>query len=380
MADVRVEVGVLGPLQASVDDAPVSLGTPKQRALLAMLVINRNRPVGVDSLVTAIWGESPPPNTRANVHTYVSNLRRLFNSARSAAGDVLVNAPPGYRFDVAETNCDIGRFIIERSAGMREAAAGRFAQASQHLEAALAQWRGPVLEDLRDFQFVDAFGTALMEDKLVAETARAESEIACGHASAVIAELEALITEHPYREPLWAQLITAYYLANRQSDALDAYCRLKDTLAEDLGIDPGSPLRSLHERILRQEPLDVKIVAQTTAADAMFAIAQRTAVKANAASARLRAKSGRSYPVKGAATRIGRLPDNDIVLDEPNVSRHHAIVIDTGTSFVITDLKSANGIQVQDQRIRGTAILADGYRIRIGRHEFIFEIQPVTAR
>jgi pSer/pThr/pTyr-binding forkhead associated (FHA) protein len=108
----------------------------------------------------------------------------------------------------------------------------------------------------------------------------------------------------------------------------------------------------------------------------MFAIAQRTAVHEKSASARLRDTSGRSYPVTGAATRIGRLPDNDVVLDEPNVSRHHAVIIDTGTSFVITDLKSANGVHVQDQRILGTAILADGYSIRISRYEFIFEIQP----
>lgn len=375
MAHMRVELGVLGPLRLSVDEAPVSLGTPKQRAVLALLAINRNRPVGVDSLITAVWGESPPSGARASLHTYVSNLRRLLGSARPTAGDMLVNAPPGYRFDVAETDCDIGRFIIARSAGLRDAAAGRFAQAGQHLAAALAEWRGPVLEDLRDFEFVDAFATALVEDKLVAHTARAEAEIACGRASDVIAELEALVTEHPYREPLWGQLMIAYYLGDRQSDALDAYHRLKNILADDLGIDPGSTVRSLHERILRQEPLDVKIAAQTTAADAMFAVEQRTAVHANAASARLRDTSGPSYPVTGAATRIGRLPDNDIVLDEPNVSRHHAVVIDTGTSFVITDLKSANGIQVQDQRIRGTAILVDGYSMRIGRHEFIFEIQ-----
>ena len=122
---------------------------------------------------------------------------------------------------------------------MQAAAAGKFEQASQYLSAALAEWRGPVLEDLRDFQFVDAFATALVEDKMLAHTALAEAEIACGRSYAVIGELESLTAEHPYREPLWAQLITAYYLAERQSDALDAYRRLKTTLAEDLGIDPG---------------------------------------------------------------------------------------------------------------------------------------------
>ncbi len=80
-----------------------------------------------------------------------------------------------------------------------------------------------------------------------------------------------------------------------------------------------------------------------------------------------------------AATRIGRLPDNDIVLDDANVSRHHAVIIDTGTSFVITDLRSANGVDVGGERIRGTATLADGDRIRICDHEFTFEIAPREA-
>ena len=96
----------------------------------------------------------------------------------------------------------------------------------------------------------------------MALTARAEAEIACGRAHSVISELEALVVEHPYREPLWAQLITAYYVADRQSDALDAYGRLKPMLADDLGIDPGPTVESLHQRILRQEPLDIKQVAR----------------------------------------------------------------------------------------------------------------------
>ena len=92
--------------------------------------------------------------------------------------------------------------------------------------------------------------------------------------------------------------------------------------------------------------------------------------------ASLRSTSGRVYPLHAAATRIGRLTDNDIVLDDANVSRHHAVIIDTGTSFVITDLRSANGVDVRGERIRGTATLADGDQIRICDHEFTFEIEP----
>jgi DNA-binding SARP family transcriptional activator len=371
--------GVLGPLEMTVDGAPASLGTPKQRAVLAVLVMNRNRPVGIDSLITAAWEQWPPPEARASLHSYISNLRKLLGGAGVDPRSVLVNAPPGYRLAVADTACDIGRFVIAKNAGVQAAAAGRFEEASRHLTAALGEWRGAVLEDLRDFQFVDAFATALTEDKVVAHTARAEAEIACGRGYAVIGELESLTVEHPYREPLWAQLITAYYIAERQSDALDAYQRLKATLAHDLGIDPGPTVRALHERILRQAPLDVKQAARTTAVHTVHNIDLRTSVNASAALASLRSPSGRVYPLSAAATRIGRLSDNDIVLDDAAVSRHHAVIIDTGTSFVITDLRSANGVDVQNERIRGTATLRDGDRVRICDHEFTFEIAPREA-
>ena len=240
----------------------------------------------------------------------------------------------------------------------------------------MAEWRGPVLEDLRDLQFVEAFAAALIEDKVLAQTALAEAEIACGRGYAVIGELEALTAEHPYREPLWAQLITAYYLSERQSDALDAYRRLKDTLAEDLGIDPGPTLQALHARILRQEPLDVKRSAKATAEDTVVSISQRTAVTRGARVACLRDGQAGAITMVSAATRIGRLSDNDIVLDDTSVSRHHAVIIDTGTSFVITDLRSANGVYVANQRVRGSATLVHGDRIRICDHEFTFEIHP----
>ena len=160
-------------------------------------------------------------------------------SAGVDSGRVLVSAPPGYRLNVPDADCDLGRFIIEKNVSVQAAAAGNFEQASRHMSAALAEWRGPVLEDLRDFEFVNAYATALVEDKVTAHSARAEAEIACGRASAVISELESLTAEHPYREPLWAQLITAYYLAERQSDALDAYRRLKNTLGRRSRHRPG---------------------------------------------------------------------------------------------------------------------------------------------
>lgn len=379
MAGMGADFGVLGPLQICVDGGPVALGTPKQRAVLAMLLINRNRPVGTDGLIEAAWEQFPPPDPRASLHSYVSNLRKLLGSVGLDSRTTLVSAPPGYRLSVPESDCDIGRFALGKTAGVQAAAAGKFEQAGECLSAALAEWRGPVLEDLRDFQFVDAFAAALTEDKMLAHTALAEAEIVCGRGYAVISELESLTAAHPYREPLWAQLITAYYLAERQSDALEAYRRLKSMLAEDLGIDPGPTVQALYGRVLRQERLDVKRVARTTAIHTASALDQRTAISGASAIARLRDSSGDEHRLVAAATRIGRLPDNDIVLDDANVSRHHAVIIDTGTSFVISDLRSSNGVEVRGERIRAGATLADGDRIRICDHEFVFEVAAPEA-
>jgi SARP family transcriptional regulator, regulator of embCAB operon len=374
MANSIPQFGLLGPLQMLADGAEVPLGAAKQRAVLALLLMNRNHPVAIDSLLDAAWRGNPPPEARASLHTYVSNLRRLISKAGVDPASVVVSARPGYRLNVPDAACDIGRFITEHTAGMQSAAVGRFEEASSHLSAALAQWRGPVLDDLRDFEFVDNFASALAEDKLVAQTARAEAEIACGRISSIISQLEALAAEDPYHEPLWAQLITAYYLAERQYDALEAYRRLKTTLADDLGIDPGPTLRDLHDRMLRQEPLHVREIARATAKRAAATLKQRTRASAQSAVAQLRDSSGRVHSLRGAATRIGRLPDNDIVLDDAMVSRYHAMIVDTGASFVITDLRSANGVHVGDKRIQSSVTLAHGARIRISEYEFTFEI------
>jgi SARP family transcriptional regulator, regulator of embCAB operon len=370
--------GVLGPLQMSVDGKLVSLGGRKQRAVLAMLVVNRNRPVGIDRLIDAVWGEWPPPGVRASLHAYVSKLRRLFGSAGADSGAALASAPPGYRLPVAKSACDSGRFISEKVAGVRAASTGQFEEASRRLSAALAEWRGQVLEDLCDFEFVQIVANALVEEKLLAHTARAEAEIACGRGDAVIGELESLIEEHPYREPLWAQLISAYYVAKRQTEALETYRRLNATLSRDLGIDPDPSIQALHERILRQEPLDVKKRARRSAVRTLVRMDRETAEKAESSVAQLRDAAGRAYPLRGLVTRIGRHANNDIVLDTPEVSRYHAAITDTGTGFVITDLRSANGVMVQDRRIRGGVILSHGDHIHICDHLFTFEI-PTAA-
>jgi DNA-binding SARP family transcriptional activator len=369
--------GVLGPLLMTAHGVRVPLGPPKQRAVLAMLVINRNRPVSVDSLIDAVWDQDPVPAARTSIQSHISNLRAILRSAGADPNAVLASAPPGYQLCVLESDCDLGRFIAEKNAGVRAATARRFEDASSHFSTALAEWRGSVLDDLRDFAFVETFATTVLEEKVNTHIARAEAEIACGRASMVIGELEALTAQHPYREPLWAQLITAYYLSERQSDALGAYRRLKSALAEGLGIDPGPTLTALHERILRQEPLGAAQESQTTYKRRAYRDEDETAASeigsVGTVVAWLRDANGYQHRLNGATTRIGRFHDNDIVLDDTDVSRHHAVIIDTGTGFVITDLRSTNGVEVQRNRIRSSAPLVDGDHVRICSYEFIFE-------
>jgi len=374
MSNASLQFGVLGPLQLKAGGELVPLGAPKQRAVLATLLMNRNRAVSVDALIGAVWDQSPVPAARASIHSYVSNLRRLLGGGSHDPNRVLASVSPGYQLNVADADCDIGRFVTEKNAGVHAAAAGRFEDASTCLSAALAEWRGPFLDDLREFAFVDTFATAMSEVRVAVHTALAEAEIACGRADGIIPRLEMLTAQHPFRERLWAQLITAYYVTERQSDALNAFQRLKANLAENLGIDPGPTIRNLHTSILRQEPLGTRESAQTTATHAVVGVGPHTSTAAAASAvAELRGGDGQRHRL-GESTRIGRRPDNDIVLDDDQVSRYHAVVIYTAGSFVISDLTSTNGVQVGGRRIRGSVTLTDGDHIGIGGHEFAFEI------
>ncbi|MGX9671315.1 BTAD domain-containing putative transcriptional regulator [Mycobacterium sp. HM-7] len=372
MRPTGIDFGVLGTLRMAVDDRDVSLGAPKQRAVFAMLLLNRGRAVSVDALIEAVWELSPAAAARTALHSYVSNLRKVLAES-GMPRETLAAAPPGYRLDVPEEVTDLGRFEKEKVAGVRAAAAGHFAPAAAHLSAALAQWRGPVLGDLSDFAFVGTVAAALVDDRIAVETARAEAEIACGQAALVIGPLESLVADHPYREPLWAQLITAYYSCGRQADALDAVQRVKSILADDLGIDPGHAISALQQRILRQEPLDVQGTAQATAVHTIGRLRSGTTRSASSR-AGLRDATGRWFALRAMATRIGRLADNDIVLDAADVSRHHAVIVDAGTGPVMVDLRSANGVYVQGARIEANTNLFDGDRIRIGAHEFTVEL------
>ena len=204
----------------------------------------------------------------------------------------------------------------------------------------------------------------------------AEAEIACGQAHSVLAELETLLGEYPYEEPLWAQLITALYVTDRQTEALAACARLRKILADDHGVDPGPRIGDLQARILHQQPLDVQHAAKVAAIDTLTLISQSSGTSAGPVSATLvDTSTGARHPLTAGVTKIGRLADNDIVLADVDVSRHHAAIVDTRASYLIVDMHSRNGVQVDGERIKPSALLSDGSAIAIGKHRFTFQIQ-----
>ncbi|HZO34502.1 MAG TPA: BTAD domain-containing putative transcriptional regulator [Gaiellaceae bacterium] len=229
-----MEFRILGPLEAISDGATLPLGGPKQRALLAELVLSANAVVSRDRLLDVIWDEAPPKTAVGTLQVYVHGLRRVLGADR------IETTGSGYRLHAAPDELDLARFESLVEAGRRALEHGRAAEAVDRLDAALSLWRGPA--------------PPLEERRLEAVEFRNDARLAAGRHDLVLAEVGAAIAEHPYRERLRAQQILALYRAGRQSDALDAYRAARDAWADELGIEPTPALRELERAVLRQDP------------------------------------------------------------------------------------------------------------------------------
>ena len=248
--------GLLGPLVVVRDGHSLALGGRQQRAVLARLLIQTGAVVSVDQLLLALWGERPTDGAVTTVQTYVSHLREVLEPDRSrgAAPRLLLTEPRGYRLAVPDLAVDAMVFEQAVSAGRCALAAGRFEDASTGLDRALRLWRGDVLSDLADFDFTREASAQLAGLRLSALEDRCEADLALGRHRQVADELDSVAAAHPLRERVHAQRMLALYRCGRQAEALAAYGSLRDTLAEELGIDPNPEVQGLHLAILRQDP------------------------------------------------------------------------------------------------------------------------------
>ena len=243
-----MEFLILGPLEVREGGRSLPLGGPRQRALLALLLLHANAVVSSDRLLDELWGEETPESGAAALRVRVSQLRKAL------PGDVLQTRPSGYLLRVEADQLDLHRFERLAEHGRRAQEEGNAAGASALLGEALALWRGRALADLSYEDFAQPAIARLEELRLAAHEFRIEAELALGRDAALVAELEALVAGHPLRERLRGYLMLALYRSGRQAEALEAYHEARRTLVEELGIEPGPALQDLEKAILRHDP------------------------------------------------------------------------------------------------------------------------------
>jgi DNA-binding SARP family transcriptional activator len=235
---------ILGPVEVWDDEAQLQLGGPKQRAVLALLLLDAGRVVSTDRLIDALWGEQPPATAATSLQNFISQLRKVVGA------DVLVTKPPGYRLQLEPEQLDLERFRRLVEGSRQEGATERAAK----LREALGLWRGPALADLAFESFALGESARLEELRLAALEERIEAELESGRHGDLVGELEALVREHPLREQLRRSLMLALYRSGRQAEALQVYHDARRALVDELGIEPSAALQQLHGAMLRHDP------------------------------------------------------------------------------------------------------------------------------
>jgi DNA-binding SARP family transcriptional activator/tetratricopeptide (TPR) repeat protein len=243
MRDVLLRL--LGPMELRVDGQGLPLGPARQRTVLAALAVDAGRPVPVETLIGRVWDDDPPDQVRTVLYSYVTRLRRVLRPAGERAA--LNRNGGGYVLDVDPEAVDLLRF----SRMVR--AATRAAEFDLELaEEAFELWQGPALADLSG-EWVGRIRNLLEQQRLDAMLGWARAHSAAGRSGLVIDDLRALVAQHPLVEPLAAAFIDALHREGRSAEALDCYANVRRHLVEQLGTEPGTELRELHQAILRDD-------------------------------------------------------------------------------------------------------------------------------
>src|SRR5580693_8026516 len=233
---------ILGHLEVQGPDGWTAISAAKWRSLLA------GQLVPTESLIFELWGDNPPSTANNMVSIYVHRLRK--EVIGDAEGRILVRQAPGYLLRMAPGDVDIQVFEALVGEGRSELAAERADRAAELLGEALGLWRGPLLADVPRSPALVTAAERATELWLDATELRIAADLACDRAAQVVAELRGLVGDHPMRERLWALLIRALDEAGRRAEAFEAYALARRTIADELGVDPGSELQRLHADLL----------------------------------------------------------------------------------------------------------------------------------
>ncbi|MFD7631728.1 BTAD domain-containing putative transcriptional regulator [Streptomyces sp. NPDC059851] len=236
---------LLGPVEAKRGGgSTVPLSGSKVHTVLAALLLSEGRVVSDARLSALLWGWSPPATASAQIYTYMSRLRKHLGEEAS-----IVRRQPGYVLHAPGAWTDLTEYVRLDRQGREALAEHRHADAAALLREALDLWRGTALANTTE-QMIEAELPRLEETRMITLESRIEADLALGGHEQVIAELTALVAEHPVRERLRAQLMTALYRCGRQADALHTYYEGRAVLADQLGVDPGEALGSTYQAVL----------------------------------------------------------------------------------------------------------------------------------
>ena len=263
VAKSGIEFRILGPLEVLVDETAVRIGGPRQRALLAFLLLGANRVVSRDRLIDELLPRARADGADHALRLQVWRLRKALAPVENGEPRVLAR-PPGYMLRVEPGELDLDRFEELASEGRHALEAGDGEQAATRLREAEALWRGQPLADLEFEPFARVEIERLEELRLAATEDRVDADLELGRHAALVPELEARVAERPLRERLRGQLMLALYRCGRQADALEVYRSGRSLLVEELALDPSPPLKRLEQAILRQDP-DLELAPRRTA-------------------------------------------------------------------------------------------------------------------
>ena len=337
---------ILGPLEVLDQGRRVSVRRGKEQALLAYLLLHANELVASDRLVDELWGERPPPTAAKILQNAVSQLRKALGDDR------LLTRPPGYFLRVEPGELDLERFEVLTERGRAEGDPAL-------LREALELWRGEPLADLRDEPFAQRASLQLEEARLAAHEDRLDADLAEGRDAELVPELEGLITEHPFDERLYRQLMLALYRAGRPGNALEVYQRARKTFDEQLGLQPGPELEELQRQILNQD-------------DRLSAPARTPARTVAASRRRPRLMLVSAVALLGAALLTGLLLWNNGGDGTPEVVPNSLVKLDPDTGKVL------DVIDVGRQPV-ALAVVGDAVWVSNNEDETVTRVDPKTG-
>jgi DNA-binding SARP family transcriptional activator len=361
---------VLGPLEVRRDGEVVALGGPKQRSVLATLLLHADQLVPAATLVDRVWGEESDEGSAASLQVYVSTLRKLLRDPVDGdeSPERIAYLRPGYRIRLEPGELDLHELDVLVEEARRLRSERDLAATSHLLRLGLSMWRGPALADLADLPSMVPALVSVDRRREVLRHEAYEVELELGRHLALVPELEDAVAGSPLDETLVAQLVLALYRCGRQGEALAAYQRTADRLRDELGLEPSAPLRALHEAVLRQDlVLDAGLRSGSTADLATTMTPDGRGVRG----ATLSLPNGVELELGTRTWVLGRHPDCHVVLSDPEVSRRHAEVRPVRDGYDLVDLGSSNGTRVGDAEIVRHR-LRPGDRLRLGSTELLY--------